>query len=1066
MRNLKKFKILSTIFIISSLLFSTFNNIPIFLRGKNDQVISRYLCNDEEIKVVRELKIGNETYFIVYEVYKSGRSTGDFLIFDFKKNSVVGGLEKFYPSEDIKEIVSFNFLIQRLIASNELVELIKNYNKIYISSQKLFQTYTGTIGPEWSKDLFVKKVLKSLIVNSILITGAALIPGAQMSLPILVSKAILTTTEEVMDLVEIMKTLEGNDEQFLPYHNTLAFLGLEGWSDEKRSEYLSLIKNNNLLNMIKSIKKTYESYEAITDYIIYTYAILKFYYEQKETREMILNTLKLVGLSEDALEEGGIFTKAVTTILRLRRINEYEFYGALRDSINLGVISDKIFSIGLESFGWFLGMIFDYKIIKPTIEMKTLVANGFLYSQLMMAASQYFMNIYRELLLNQLPCTESTLIKTWLGEYFYYNSLADFWSKIEKADEKQIELLLKYDKNGEFGKWLGNEGVNISSTKNIREDAGKKRLLMFNESLKYLANVAMVCSQVQQEYERYMKIMQVRRGIAGGLLKVEADIVLCLDTSGSMGTKLGSSTRIEESKKAAEIFLNLIANKGVKVGLVKFDTSSIILSELNDDFTYLKNLIRGLNHGGNTAMGEGIINSIETLSKGKAQFKSIILLTDGVSNTGRDPEKATDDAKNRNIKIFTIGMGDIKSGEFNPVLLKRIAEKTGAIYYEYDLSKGIKEDALWEIYIRIISSMAEEKVINQFSSKIAQGEEQSYYINISSSTMYFTAFLSYSGSRLQLELKDPESNVISANEWNAVYRNDTGVEVWRILNPQRGGWEMKVKGITVHGRVPYVLTVQVPRLRIEPERLNIEFTGERENVNIYLTEISGDSDIYNMSVKVLPPLDKQAVQKSFKLDIQRGSTKTINLEFIRPSLSGIYEGAISVEYEGLEYKIPVSLKYMALHIAPVDLKYEYAPDSQIDFSVYVSSSNGSAISNAYVFAEDAKGRYLAEESPSILGLYHLSIPCPRIKGHYYINLSANKIGYSSGEISLLIKVASIVGDINYDGLVDYLDLVILVSKYNSGKGDVGFLEDADINSDNVIDYRDLALLIANYGRHS
>ena len=56
-----------------------------------------------------------------------------------------------------------------------------------------------------------------------------------------------------------------------------------------------------------------------------------------------------------------------------------------------------------------------------------------------------------------------------------------------------------------------------------------------------------------------------------------------------------------------------------------------------------------------------------------------------------------------------------------------------------------------------------------------------------------------------------------------------------------------------------------------------------------------------------------------------------------------------------------------------------------------------------------------------------------------------------------------IGDVNYDGIVDYRDLAILIANY--GKIVKGPEEiKIDINYDKVIDYKDLALLIANYGK--
>ena len=64
----------------------------------------------------------------------------------------------------------------------------------------------------------------------------------------------------------------------------------------------------------------------------------------------------------------------------------------------------------------------------------------------------------------------------------------------------------------------------------------------------------------------------------------------------------------------------------------------------------------------------------------------------------------------------------------------------------------------------------------------------------------------------------------------------------------------------------------------------------------------------------------------------------------------------------------------------------------------------------------------------------------------------------------VIKIITLRGDINGDGVVDYIDLAILGSSYGKHRGERGFNRLADLNGDNVVDYLDLAILGSNYGR--
>lgn len=1041
--------------------------------GKVPQVVLKYLQDDEVVKVERELKIKGNTSFIVYEIRKTnGTPTGHYLIYDVKKDAVVGGVDYHYPPEDVREIVSLYFL-NKTINVDEMRQLIKYYEDNFNDGLQLLKIFSETIGPNWWNDLFVKKVTKHLIVYGILIVAAALTPFAQMTIPALIAHMALTLIPEAIDFIDIMRTLNGDDENFLPYHLTLAYFGLGRINDTDYLEkYMEILKFDDLKTYIKDGITIYEGYDATLNIIPFVYAVLRMYYEHPDTKDLVVGVLKVVGLDENALADNGVATETVKKILDLGRINKDEFFKALKGSIKefvkkgKFVIRNEILKLGLKGVAYVAGLLFEHYVVKPTMDVKTLIANGLLYSDLMVKIPTYIRFTYHGLISNEYPLTESNLVRLWKGEFLYHYSLADFWNKTSNADEKIIKSLFNYDKNDSLKDWLSIKGINTSSPSSIRQTTKEKYEEMLNKSILYCARIIKLCNDVGGEYEKYKEIMAFRRKIAGGLIKKDVDIVLCLDVSGSMNTRLGTSTRINESKKAAEMFLNLIAHKGVKVGLVIFNTTSEILSELTGNFTSLKSLIRELRASGMTAMGEGIFSSIEVLSKGTSRSKNIILLTDGVSNTGRDPMTAVEEAKNRGIKIFTIGMGDVASGEFDPALLKKIAEVTGGVYYEYDLSQGVKEDVLWEIYMKIISSISEEIVVNQFSSTIAQGGENYHYVTVPPGSSSFTVFLSYPGSRLLLELIDPESRIISADDWNVVYINDTGVEIWTVFNPPSGEWKLKVKGIEVSGSLPYVLTVQVPRLRIDPKSLDIVFLSDRETAKINLSEISGERDIKGLRLKVLPPLDELTPQKEVVLNIKRGETKTIDIEFFKPKTAGVYSGTILIEYEGLVYRVPVVLRYQELCIVPIGLKSTYKAGTQINFSVYVFSSDGKVISHAIVFLETSEGKVQAEEDSLISGLYHLNITCPKVKGNYEVNLIANKTGYVPQKLTLIIKLILLVGDLNNDGLVDYKDLAILISRYGLAKGHVNYLEDADLNSDGNIDYRDLVLLIAHYGEKS
>ena len=107
----------------------------------------------------------------------------------------------------------------------------------------------------------------------------------------------------------------------------------------------------------------------------------------------------------------------------------------------------------------------------------------------------------------------------------------------------------------------------------------------------------------------------------------------------------------------------------------------------------------------------GLATSVNRLKDSRAKSKVIILLTDGVNNSGFiDPKIASELAVEYEIKTFTIGLGIngtarapiglLPNGKFqygmtkveiDEELLKTIAEKTGGLYFRATDNKKLEE---------------------------------------------------------------------------------------------------------------------------------------------------------------------------------------------------------------------------------------------------------------------------------------------------------------------------------------------------------------------------------------
>ena len=117
--------------------------------------------------------------------------------------------------------------------------------------------------------------------------------------------------------------------------------------------------------------------------------------------------------------------------------------------------------------------------------------------------------------------------------------------------------------------------------------------------------------------------------------------------------------RLEAAKEVAANFVNSRENDNV--GLVLFANESFTGVPMTMDRAVLTNYIQGIEMGmlGNaTAIGDGIVTSVNRIKDGQAKSKTIILLTDGSNNAGNvAPLTAAEIARKYGIKIYTIGIG-------------------------------------------------------------------------------------------------------------------------------------------------------------------------------------------------------------------------------------------------------------------------------------------------------------------------------------------------------------------------------------------------------------------------
>jgi len=191
------------------------------------------------------------------------------------------------------------------------------------------------------------------------------------------------------------------------------------------------------------------------------------------------------------------------------------------------------------------------------------------------------------------------------------------------------------------------------------------------------------------------------------------DIVMAIDVSASMLARDLKPNRLEALKKVAVNFVDRRPND--RIGIVVYAGESFTQTPITSDKGIVKRTISSLQWGqldGGTAIGMGLGSGVNRLKESKAKSKVIILLTDGVNNSGNiDPRTATELAKELGIKVYTIGIGtngmadfpwskDPRTGllnfrkqqvEIDEALLKEIAKETNGKYFRATDNETLKE---------------------------------------------------------------------------------------------------------------------------------------------------------------------------------------------------------------------------------------------------------------------------------------------------------------------------------------------------------------------------------------
>lgn len=211
----------------------------------------------------------------------------------------------------------------------------------------------------------------------------------------------------------------------------------------------------------------------------------------------------------------------------------------------------------------------------------------------------------------------------------------------------------------------------------------------------------------------------------------EGVIILAIDVSGSMIATDLNPNRLEAAKSAARAFVEKQPDT-VQVAIVSFSDNAFVVQPPTDDKNALISAINRLNWQRGTAIGRGLVTSLEAIAEksgkggeinlqdlqnsgassaepqptpmpqGQYQNAIVVLLTDGENNQWPEPLDIAQIAKDRGIRVYTVGIGSEEGAvvriqgrairtRLDEQTLRTIADMTDGEYYnaqtESDLVK-------------------------------------------------------------------------------------------------------------------------------------------------------------------------------------------------------------------------------------------------------------------------------------------------------------------------------------------------------------------------------------------
>jgi len=278
------------------------------------------------------------------------------------------------------------------------------------------------------------------------------------------------------------------------------------------------------------------------------------------------------------------------------------------------------------------------------------------------------------------------------------------------------------------------------------------------------------------------------------------DAVLVVDVSNSMN----SSDKNKIGNEAMKMFIDMLSVQGDKVGIIAYTDriereKALLEIKSNTDKQDLKQFIDQLNRGTYTDIAVGVREAVKVLEDGAdaSHEPMIVVLADGnnalnkksnrtQAQSDQELNQAVEDAKNKNIPIYTIGLN--ADGKLNKEALADLSTRTGAKSFETSSA-----DDLPQILSEIFASHLKLNIV-PIQSLTGNGSYQDVTVNVPNANVLEANISIMSSKPVDIKLTNPSGHSIPVPSNEVLISKSKSYTLVKMLKPVQGDWKLQVKG--------------------------------------------------------------------------------------------------------------------------------------------------------------------------------------------------------------------------------------------------------------------------------